>query len=245
MTTHPVCKLRRLGRIDYSDALAMQEGMVRLRREGKIPDTLLLLEHPHVVTLGSGSDEAHVLVDAAQQELLGLSVHQSTRGGDVTYHGPGQIVGYPVCQLSEEERDAHDYLRRLEEVLIRTVADFGIEAKRHPEYTGVWVGDYKIAAIGVRLTRWITSHGFALNVDPDLSYFDTIVPCGIAEKQVSSMRKLLGRRLDLNAVETRIAHHFGQVFGRKMVESGVSVSPEPIDDSDAATANAIPPAGES
>ena len=105
MTTHPVCKLRRLGRIDYSDALAMQEGMVRLRREGKIPDTLLLLEHPHVVTLGSGSDEAHVLVDAAQQEQLGLSVHQSTRGGDVTYHGPGQIVGYPVCQLSEDERD--------------------------------------------------------------------------------------------------------------------------------------------
>jgi lipoyl(octanoyl) transferase len=216
----PVCKVRRLGRIEYRDALAMQDGMVRLRREGTIPDMLLLLEHPHVVTLGSAASDAHVLLDEQERARRGLDLVPTSRGGDVTYHGPGQVVGYPILLLQEGRRDAHRYLRDLEEVLVLTLADFGIRAGRLPDYTGVWVGDEKIAAIGVRLSRWITSHGFALNVAPDLSYFQTIVPCGIPDKGVTSMQRLLGHNLALEAVEERLIVRFGAVFQRRMVEGG-------------------------
>jgi lipoyl(octanoyl) transferase len=216
MTARPICKVRPLGRIDYPDALAMQEGMVGLRREDKIPDTLLLVEHPHVVTKGSGASEENILVDAAESDRLGLQIFETSRGGDVTYHGPGQIVGYPILQLRENERDAHAYLRRLEEMLMAVLADYGIESTRHPDYTGVWVGERKVAAIGVRLSKWITSHGFALNVNPDLTYFDTIVPCGIEEKGVTSMGEILGRSPAIHEVEERIVERFGEIFQRRM-----------------------------
>lgn len=217
MTTRgfPPCKVRRLGRIEYRDALAMQEGLVRLRAQGRIPDTLLLLEHPHVVTLGSGAHPEHVLITPQEASLLGAEVVPTTRGGDVTYHGPGQIVGYPIVQLQEDRRDAHRYLRDLEQVLILTLADFGIAGTRQPAHTGVWVGDEKIAALGVRLTRWIASHGFALNVSVDLDWFQRIVPCGIRGKGVTSMQRVLGRPLALAEVEDRLVVRFCEVFERQ------------------------------
>jgi lipoyl(octanoyl) transferase len=205
-----------LGRIEYRDALGMQAGLVRLRNEGRIPDTLLLLEHPHVVTLGSGAHAEHVLITPQEAARLGVEVVPTTRGGDVTYHGPGQLVGYPIVQLQEARRDAHRYLRDLEQVLILTLADFGIAAGRLAAHTGVWVGDEKIAALGVRLTHWITSHGFALNVAPDLEWFQRIVPCGIHEKGVTSMQRQLGRTPPMSQVEDRLVVRFCEVFEREV-----------------------------
>jgi lipoyl(octanoyl) transferase len=223
MQSAPPCRVRRLGRIDYADALRMQDGMVRLRREGKIPDTLLLLEHPHVITLGVSSDSAHVVADESERARLGIDLYETGRGGDVTYHGPGQLVAYPILQLEDERKDAHRYLRDLEECLIRALTDFSIPAQRRLGATGVWVGEgdqvAKIAAIGVRLSHWITSHGFALNVQTDLSFFDTIVPCGIADRPVASMHQLLGRAPAMERVEDRIVERFGEVFGRRMSEA--------------------------
>ena len=223
MQSAPACRVRRLGRIDYADALRMQEGMVRLRREDKIPDTLLLLEHPHVITMGVSSDAAHVVADEAQRRRLGIELFETGRGGDVTYHGPGQLVGYPILQLEEARRDAHGYLRTLEECLIRVLADFSLAGFRVAGATGVWVGERehpaKVAAIGVRLSHWITSHGFALNVQTDLSYFETIVPCGIADRPVASMHQLLGRAPLMERVEDSVIAHFGEVFGRTMSEA--------------------------
>lgn len=205
------CVVRRLGRVEYPRALALQRDLVRARAAEEIADTLLLLEHPHVVTKGSGAHDTHILVDEAQQAALGLSIFETTRGGDVTYHGPGQLVGYPILRLADDRRDAHRYLRDLEEVLLRTLASLGVRGHRHDAYTGVWVGDAKVAAIGVRLSRWITSHGFALNVDPDLRYFSTIVPCGIVGKGVTSLRQL-GVQASMEEVQGRVVEHFGAVF---------------------------------
>jgi len=205
----------------YEEAVRLQEELVRRRRQGEIPDQLLLLEHPHVLTKGSRASEEHILVDPAARERLHLTVHESGRGGDVTYHGPGQLVGYPILQLREGERDAHRYLRRLEEVLIRVLAKFQIQAGRHPSYTGVWVADAKVAAIGVRLSHWVTSHGFALNVNCDLRFFETIVPCGIQDKRVSSLEELGLSELSLERVTRALVPEFGAVFEREMVE-GVS-----------------------
>lgn len=219
MTVRPMCEVRRLGRMDYPEALALQEDLVRRRREGDVPDQLLLVEHPHVLTKGSATHDEHILFDAAERARRGILVYETTRGGDVTYHGPGQLVGYPILQLQETERDAHGYLRRLEETLIRTLSDQGIEGGRHPEYTGVWVADAKLAAIGVRLTRWVTSHGFALNVDCDLEYFGAIVPCGIQEKRVGSMAQYLDPVPSLASVGDRLVENFGAVFAREMVEA--------------------------
>jgi len=214
------CKLRRLGRVDYGDALRMQEGMVRLRAEGRIDDTLLFVEHPHVITAGSASKREHVLLSADELDARGIEYFETGRGGDVTYHGPGQVVGYPILQLEGERRDAHRYLRDLEEVLIRTLGDFSIKARRHERHTGVWVdhdGERKIAAIGVRLSRWVTSHGFALNVDPDLSFFDTIVPCGIRDAGVTSMSAVTGKSYEVEAVEEALAGRFAELFEVQLV----------------------------
>jgi lipoyl(octanoyl) transferase len=211
--------VRREGTVAYGDALALQEALVRQRRAGEIPDTLLLLEHPHVITLGSGSHAAHVLVSAEERAARGIELFETGRGGDVTYHGPGQLVGYPILDLKPDRCDLHRYLRDVEEVLIGTVADFGVAADRKDGLTGVWVGDRKIAAIGVRVSSgWITSHGFALNVDTDLSYFGTIVPCGIRDHGVGSLSAELGRPVPLAeaeaAVERRFARHFGYAAPR-------------------------------
>ena len=206
--------VRRLGSIPYADALALQRSLVEDRRAGRIGDTLLLLEHPHVLTLGVRGDggRAHILAAAEDLAERGIDVYETGRGGDVTYHGPGQIVGYPIVDLNPDRRDVHRYVRDLETVLIRTAADYGVVAGRVEGLTGVWVGNEKLAAIGVRIARWITSHGFALNVSTQLDHFDLIVPCGIAGRGVTSLARLLGRPVDLTGVENRIIEHFANVF---------------------------------
>jgi lipoyl(octanoyl) transferase len=203
-----------LGLVPYADALALQRSLVEDRRAGKIRDTLLLLEHPHVLTLGVRGDggRSHILASADVLATRAIEVHEAGRGGDVTYHGPGQIVGYPIIDLNPHRRDVHRYVRDLETVLIRTVADYGIHAQRVQGLTGVWVGEEKLAAIGVRIARWVTSHGFALNVNTYLDHFDLIVPCGIADRGVTSMARLLNRPLDTAEIENRIIEQFADVF---------------------------------
>jgi lipoyl(octanoyl) transferase len=201
----------------YAEALALQRALAEDRRAGRIGDTLLLVEHPHVLTLGVRGDggRSHILASDHTLAMRGVEIHETGRGGDITYHGPGQIIGYPILDLKPDRCDVHRYVRDLEEVLIRTVADFGIEAGRVEGLTGVWVGREKLAAIGVRIARWITSHGFALNVTTDLDYFSLIVPCGIADRGVTSMATLLGRPVDSSDVSDRIAAHMSNVFDRQ------------------------------
>ena len=209
------CEAQWLGRVDYSQGLLLQERAVECLRTGEGPERLLLLEHPHVVTLGRGADDTNILADPDQLEALSVEVFETGRGGDVTYHGPGQIVGYPIINLRPDRCDVHRYVRDIEEVLIRTVGEFGIAASRSAGLTGVWVGNEKIGAIGVRIARWITSHGFALNVNTDLSYFGIIVPCGISGKGVTSIAHLLGRAVELEDVAAVLTRHFGEVFARQ------------------------------
>ena len=206
--------VRRLGRVPYTEALALQRSLVEDRRAGRIGDTLLLLEHPHVLTLGVRGDggRSHILATDEALASRGIEVHETGRGGDITYHGPGQIVGYPIVDLNPDRRDVHRYVRDLETVLIRTAADYGIEAGRVEGLTGVWVGDDKLAAIGVRIARWITSHGFALNVSTDLDQFNLIVPCGISDRGVTSLARLLRRPVSMAEVEFRVIEHFVNVF---------------------------------
>jgi lipoyl(octanoyl) transferase len=203
----------------------MQERAVERLRSGEDSEQLLLLEHPHVFTLGRGADSRNILADPKQLESHSIEVHETGRGGDVTYHGPGQLVGYPIINLKPDRCDVHRYVRDIEEALIRTIADFGIMGTRIAGLTGVWIGDEKIAAIGVRIARWITSHGFALNVNTDLDYFRMIVPCGITDKGVTSISRLLGQTVDIQEVAQAVTRHFGEVFGRE-VTGARHVSPE-------------------
>jgi len=207
-------EIRRLGVMGYPEALALQRTLVEERRANRVGDLLLFVEHPHVLTLGVRGDGGrdHILTTAEALASRGVEVHETGRGGDITYHGPGQIVGYPIVDLRPDRCDVHRYVRDLEEVLIRTARDYGIDAGRVEGLTGVWVGRDKLAAIGVRIARWITSHGFALNVTTDLDYFNLIVPCGIADRGVTSIARLLGRSVDRTDVEGRIAAHFSEVF---------------------------------
>ncbi|HEX6306896.1 MAG TPA: lipoyl(octanoyl) transferase LipB [Longimicrobiales bacterium] len=209
MSSGPLARelcVRRLGLVPYADALELQSTLVAQRRAGDIPDTLLLLQHPHVITLGTSATRDHILIDEEQGRLLGIDVFETGRGGDVTYHGPGQLVGYPILDLKPDRCDLHRYVRDLEETLVRALAALGIGAARKQGLTGVWVGDEKIAAIGVRVSSgWITSHGFALNVSTDLSFFGSIVPCGITRFGVTSMERVLGRPLELERVEDAVA----------------------------------------
>jgi lipoyl(octanoyl) transferase len=193
----------------------MQRALVEDRRAGRIDDTLLLLEHPHVLTLGVRGDggRSHILATPEALAQRGIDVHETGRGGDITYHGPGQLVGYPILDLKPDRCDVHRYVRDLEEVLIRTAASYGIDAGRVDGLTGVWAGRDKLAAIGVRIARWVTSHGFALNVTTDLTCFDLIVPCGIPDRGVTSLARLLGRPVHLADVEERLTAHFCAVFG--------------------------------
>jgi len=212
-------EVRRLGRIPYADALTLQRLLVEDRRTGRIDDLLLLLEHPHVLTLGVRGDggRSHILATPEALDSRGIEVHESGRGGDITYHGPGQIVGYPIMDLQPDRCDVHRYVRDIEEVLIRTASDYGVEAGRVEGLTGVWVGREKLAAIGVRISRWVTSHGFAFNVTTDLEYFNLIVPCGIGDRRVTSLARLLGHPVDRVEVEDRIVAHFGEVFARSPI----------------------------
>jgi lipoyl(octanoyl) transferase len=221
----PALEVRRLGTMPYGDALALQHALVAARRDGTIPDTLILLEHPHVITLGSDGHAEHVLADEQERRLLGIELFETGRGGDVTYHGPGQLVGYPILDLKPDRKDLHRYLRDLESVLIDALAEFGVRAGRREGLTGVWTEAGKIAAIGVRVSSgWITSHGFALNVRTDLRYFDWVVPCGIEGEAVTSMSRELGRIVDLDEVADAVAGAFAAHFGRRLGFAGDSSS---------------------
>ena len=211
--------IRRLGRVRYADGLALQESLVRERQQGLIPDTLLLLEHDPVFTLGRNARSENVLFPADELQARGFDVFEAGRGGDVTYHGPGQVVGYPILDLSPDRRDVHRYVRDLEAVMIRTCADYGLEASRVEGRTGCWVGPEKIGAIGVRIARWVTSHGFAFNVHNDLAPFGLIVPCGIRDRGVTSLARLLGREPAIDAVMDRLAAHLLEVFERHAIET--------------------------
>ena len=212
--------------LPYAEGLELQAGLVRERRADAIPDQLLLLQHPHVITLGTSSHSDHVLLDEAERKLLGIELFETGRGGDVTYHGPGQLVGYPILDLKPDRQDLHRYVRDLEQVLIDALATFGISAGRREGLTGAWVGGEKVAAIGVRVSSgWITSHGFALNVGTDLGFFDAIVPCGIREYGVTSMERLLGRSVAMRAIEDAVVASFEKVFERVAVGATSSVSP--------------------
>jgi lipoyl(octanoyl) transferase len=211
--------VRWLGTVRYGEALDLQRRLVEDRKAGRIADTLLLLEHPHVLTLGVKKDgRAHIIAPPERLAALGVDVVETGRGGDVTYHGPGQLVGYPIIELDTTRRDVHRYVRDLEEVMIRLCADHGVVAGRVKALTGAWVGDAKIGAIGVRISRWVTSHGFAFNVSTDLDFFNLIVPCGIADRGVTSLQRLTGRQHDLAAIGARAAEHFAEVFGRTLVQ---------------------------
>ena len=209
-----------LGRRGYVEALGIQHDLVERRKRGEIPDQLLIVEHPHVITMGRNGHMGNVLASPEILGRAGIEMHYTDRGGDVTYHGPGQIVGYPIVDLREWKRDVVAYLRALEQVLIETLAEFGISGVRQPGATGVWVDGAKVAAMGVHISRWVTSHGFALNLDTDLDYFKYIVPCGLTQP-VTSMRALgftMGRAAGREAVVTEIAGAFARVFGRAIME---------------------------
>jgi lipoyl(octanoyl) transferase len=208
------CKASYLGRVNYSDGLALQEQAVEQLKEGENDEQLLLLEHNHVFTLGRAANATNILASPESLAAHGVEVHETGRGGDVTYHGPGQLVGYPIINLKPDRQDVHRYVRDIEEVLIGTIADYGITGTRIAGLTGVWVGNQKIAAIGVRIARWITSHGFALNVNPDLNFFRMIVPCGITDKGVTSIAQQIGREPELNEVARVAAKYFAEVFSR-------------------------------
>jgi lipoyl(octanoyl) transferase len=212
----PALEVRRLGLVPYPDALALQRSLVEERRADRVPDLLLLLQHPPVITLGVRGDGGRSNVVAQSSELiaLGIDISETGRGGDVTYHGPGQIVGYPILDLRPDRCDVHRYVRDLEQVMIGVCADYGVTAGRIQGFTGAWVGEDKIGAIGVRVSRWITSHGFAFNVSTELRHFDLIVPCGIANRGVTSLQREAGKELRLEEVEEAFIRRFSECFER-------------------------------
>jgi lipoyl(octanoyl) transferase len=214
-----ILRVERLGRVDYTAALDLQKETERAVLTGAQPDTLLLLEHPHTLTLGRRSSEGGIIAPEEVLQKRGVTVFETNRGGKVTYHGPGQIVGYPIVNLSPDREDVHRFVRDLEEVLMRTMNDFEIEAFRIDGLTGVHTARGKVAAIGVHIARWVTTHGFALNVNTDLSYFDLIIAC--EGEPVTSMTGLLGLEIEMSQVEDRIIEHFAEVFGMTIVDHGL------------------------
>ena len=207
------------GRLGYEAALELQAALVEQRRRDEIPDTMLLLEHPHVITLGSSSRAGHVLLSGDELSRRGIALHEAGRGGDVTYHGPGQLVGYPILDLKPDRKDLHRYLRSLESVLIRALGAFGLTGERDRVATGVWAGGAKVAAIGIRVSSgWITSHGFAINAETDLSHFDAIVPCGLRGRPVTSMSRLLGRRVSPGEAAPAVVNAMAAKFGYGRVD---------------------------
>lgn len=208
--------VRRCGRLSYADGLELQAKLVTARQAGEIPDTLLLLEHEPVFTLGRNARRENVLSTEDALRARGFEIFETGRGGDVTYHGPGQLVGYPILDLSPDRQDVHRYVRDLEEVMVRTCGDYGIAAERVAGLTGTWVGLDKIGAIGVRIARWVTSHGFAFNVGTNLSAFALIVPCGIRGRGVTSLELLLGRNVPMDDVMDSVRGHFAAVFDREV-----------------------------
>ena len=217
------CQMVDLGLMGYAEAWALQKRLVAARKANAIEDVLLLCEHPHVITQGRNGKREHLLASEHVLQQKGVEFHATDRGGDITYHGPGQIVGYPILNLGAIRRDVVWYVRMLEEVMIRATLEFGITAERVEGKTGIWVryenAEEKVAAIGVHISRWVMSHGFAYNVSTDLRYFYLIVPCGIADSKATSLERLLGRSVRREEIAPRIAKHFGEVFGLELRES--------------------------
>ena len=201
-----------LGKIDYQEAWDLQRELFDKRYKNELHDILLLLEHNHTYTLGKTADKNNLIGSRSYLEENEISVYDIDRGGDITYHGPGQIVGYPIISLENWKKDTHKYLRAIEEVIIRTCCDFGINSSRNEKFTGVWVDDKKIAAIGIKVSRWITMHGFAFNVNTDLKYFNGIIPCGIKDKAVTSLENELNQKMNLETVKNLLVKHFKDVF---------------------------------
>ncbi len=214
--------VRRLGLVPYQDALALQRSLVEERRADRIPDTLLLLQHPPVITVGVKGDggRSNVVADPPRLGQLGIEVSETGRGGDVTYHGPGQIVGYPILDLRPDRCDVHRYVRDLEAMMIGVCDEYGVKAGRIEGLTGTWIGDQKIGAIGIRISRWITSHGFAFNVSTNLDHFDLIVPCGIQDRGVTSLERVTARTIPLGEVEDAVVRQFCAVFQREFSSMG-------------------------
>lgn len=201
-----------LGKVDYDQAWLLQRELAALRADGAVSDHLLLLEHPPTITLGRGADESHLLMPRSRLEAEGIAVHDVDRGGDVTYHGPGQLVGYPIFDLAAHKKDLHWFLRQMEEALIRVMDGYGLGSRRFPPHTGVWVGEMKIAAIGIKVSRWVTMHGFALNVTADPADFDCIVPCGIYEYGITSLHREIGKSIPLQVAAGDVAAQFDRMF---------------------------------
>ena len=224
-------EVRKLGVVPYAEALALQRALVEERRAGHVPDVLLLLQHPAVITVGVRGDggRSNILAAPGRLNELGIEVSETGRGGDVTYHGPGQIVGYPIFDLKPDRCDVHRYVRDVEEVMIRVCADYGVAAGRIPGLTGTWVGHdgaaaEKIGAIGIRISRWITSHGFAFNVSTNLDHFKLIVPCGIGDRGVTSLERAANRPVPLRDVEDALVRHIADVFDRQPIQVPVAAA---------------------
>jgi lipoate-protein ligase B len=216
-----ICVMYQLGLVEYGEAYRLQKKLHRQRLKGDIPDTLLLLEHPPTVTIGRSGSLENILVSREQLIQEGISLFFIGRGGDVTYHGPGQLVGYPIMDLSRRGKDIHRYVHALEEVLLRTLKDFSIFANRDDSHAGVWVDEEEVAAIGLSIRRWVTMHGFALNVNPNLTHFSFINPCGFSDRKATSMSQILGREVDMEEVAKRLVAHFSDVFGKTMEMSSL------------------------
>ena len=217
------CEIHRLHLVTYENGMRLQQKLVEMRQRDEIADQLLLLEHPPVITLGRGGDETNLLATPDHLAAEGVRFYETTRGGDITYHGPGQIVGYPILHLGENNRDVRKYVSALEEVLIRTVAEYGITAERVDGRRGIWVGNDKIAAIGVRIARWVTSHGWALNVSTNLDHFRLITPCGIQGMGVTSIEQEIGRKVPLDEVRAVLLRKFAEIFERELVPREESI----------------------
>jgi lipoyl(octanoyl) transferase len=240
MTSTNDCWLIDLGLIAYAPACELQQRVVAARKSGAIPDVLLLCEHPHVITLGRNGKPENLRATDRVLRQMNVEFHLTDRGGDITYHGPGQIVGYPILDLTAHRRDVRWYVRQLEEAMIRATKEFGVEAHRIEEFHGIWLdtatGPEKLAALGVHLSRWVTSHGFAYNVSTDLRYFDLIVPCGITDKRATSLERALGREVDVREVSGSLARNFGEVFNRHITK----ISREEFEATLSANAEGIP-----
>jgi lipoyl(octanoyl) transferase len=226
--------------VDYAEACKLQKRVVTARKAGALEDLLLLCEHPHVITLGRNGKRGNLLATENVLRQKGIAYFETSRGGDITYHGPGQIVGYPILNLGAIKRDVVWYVRMLEEVMIRASADFSLTARREEGKTGIWVGEgaaaEKLAAIGVHISRWVTSHGFAYNVATDLRYFELIVPCGIVERKATSLEKLLRRQVDSDDAKRPLIKHFGEVFGLEMKKVDVPQLFEQLEEAERAVA---------
>ncbi|HVC00399.1 MAG TPA: lipoyl(octanoyl) transferase LipB [Candidatus Dormibacteraeota bacterium] len=234
------CLVVDLGVMAYGRALELQQRLAEARKAGAAPDVLLLCEHPHVITLGRNGRREHLRAPDRLLSQMGVEFHPTNRGGDITYHGPGQVVGYPIVHVGEIRRDVVWYVRQLEEILIRTSADFGVAARRETGLTGVWVdapgrGPEKLAAIGVHFSRWVSTHGFAYNVSTDLHYFDLIVPCGIADRGVTSLERILRRPVEPAAFRPQVARRFGEAFGFEMEPATLDQLEEQLEPSEIPT----------